>query len=63
MKKNEKSFDAVQMMRQLRDRLSAQCQEMTFEEQKQYIRERLSGKPTKEQPVTSNAPPPAPSRA
>ena len=30
MKKNEKSFDAVQMMRQLRDRLSAQCQEMTF---------------------------------
>jgi hypothetical protein len=57
MKKNEKSFDTVQMMRQIRDRLSAQCQEMTFEEQKQYIRERLSGKAAKEQPVASSAPP------
>ena len=57
MKKSEKSFDAVQMMRQIRDRLSAQCKEMTFEEQKQYIRERLSGKPTKEQPVASRPPP------
>jgi hypothetical protein len=63
MKKNKKSFDAVQMMRQIRDRLSAQCQEMTFEEQKQYIRERLSGKPTKEKPVTNNASPTAPGRA
>jgi hypothetical protein len=63
MKKSEKSFDAVQMMRQIRDRLSAQCKEMTFEEQKQYIRERLSGELTKEQPVASNAPPAAPSRA
>jgi hypothetical protein len=63
MKKSEKSFDTVQMMRQIRDRLSAQCQEMTFEEQKRYIRERLSGKPTKEQPVAGSAPPAAPSRA
>ena len=63
MKKSEKSFDAVQMMRQLRDRLSAQCQDMTFEEQKRYIRERLSSKPTKEQPVASSTPPAAPSRA
>ncbi len=63
MKKSEKSFDAVQMMRQLRDRLSAQCKEMTFEEQKQYIRERLSGKPTKGQSVIGSAPPAAPIRA
>jgi hypothetical protein len=63
MKKNEKAFDAVQMMRQSRDRLSAQCKDMTFEEQKQYIRERLSGKPMQEQPVASSAPPAAPSRA
>ena len=63
MKKSEKSFDAVQMMRQLRDKLSAQCQDMTFEEQKQYIRERLSGKPTQEYPVTSSAPPAVPSYA
>ena len=63
MKKNEKSFDAVQMMRQIRDKLSAQCKDMTFEEQKQYIRERLSGKPIKEEPVASSAPPTASSRA
>jgi len=63
MKKNEKSFDAVQMMRQIRDRLSAQCQEMTFEEQKRYIRERLSGKAAKAQSVASSAPSAAPSRA
>ena len=63
MKKSEKSFDAVQTMRQLRDRLSAQCKEMTFEEQKRYIRERLSGKLTHGQSVASNAPPAAPSRA
>ena len=63
MKKSEKSFDAVQMMRQLRDRLSAQCQDMTFEEQKRYIRERLRSKPTQEQPVASSPPPAAPRRA
>jgi hypothetical protein len=57
MQKSEKSFDAVLMMRQIRDKLSAQCKEMTFEEQKRYIRERLSGKPTKEKPVTNNATP------
>jgi hypothetical protein len=63
MKKSEKSFDAVQMMRQLRDRLSAQCKDMTFEEQKQYIREHLRSKPAKGQSVTSSAPPTAPSQA
>jgi hypothetical protein len=63
MKKSEKSFDAVEMMRQLRDGLSAQCKDMTFEEQKRYIREHLSSKPTKEEPVASSAPSAAPSRA
>ena len=63
MKKREKSFDAVQLMRQLRDRLSTQCKDMTFEEQKRYIRERLSGTPPKEQPVAGSPPPAAPSRA
>lgn len=55
MKKNKKSFDAVHMMRQIRDRLSEQCKDMTFEEQKQYIRERLSGKPTKAQTRSSSS--------
>ena len=63
MKKSEKSFDAVQMMRQIRDRLSAQCQDMTFEEQKRNIRARLRSKPTKGQSVASSTPPAAPSQA
>jgi hypothetical protein len=63
MKKSEKPFDAVHMMRQIRDRLSAQCKEMTFEEQKQYIKERLRGKPMQEQPAVSSVPSATPSRA
>jgi len=63
MKKREKPFDAVRMMRQIRDRLSEQCKEMTFEEQKQYIRERLSGKPTQACPAASRAQPTALNRA
>ena len=57
MKKNKKSFDAVHMMREIRDRLSEQYNDMTFEEQKQYIKERLSGKPTKAQPRSGSAQP------
>lgn len=41
MKKNKKPFDAVKMMREIRDKLSLQFQEMSFEEQQQYMRERL----------------------
>jgi len=41
MKKSKKPFDAVKMMREIRDNLSMQFQEMSFEEQKQYMRERL----------------------
>jgi hypothetical protein len=63
MKKREKPFDAVRMMRQIRDRLSEQCKEMTFEEQQQYIRERLSGKPAKARPVASSSQPTTPGRA
>ena len=61
MKKREEPFDAVRMMREMRDRLSEQCKEMTFEEQKQYMRQRLSGKQAKMQPVASGSHPPAPS--
>ena len=45
MKKNEKPFDAVKMMREVRDKPSMQLQEMSFEEQKEYMRERLRVKP------------------
>jgi hypothetical protein len=41
MKKSEKPFNAVEMMREIRDQLSVQFQEMSFEEQQHYMRERL----------------------
>jgi hypothetical protein len=50
MKRTEKPFDAVQMMRQIRDRLSDQCKHMAFDQQREHIRERLGGKPTKGRP-------------
>lgn len=37
----KKSFDAVQMMRSIRDTLSEQIKGMTFEEERDYIRKRL----------------------
>ncbi len=50
MKKSEKSFDAVQLMRQIRDKLSEQFKDMSFEEQKRDLRERLAAvKPTQTQ--------------
>lgn len=42
MKKSEKPFDAVHMMRQLRDTLSEQMKGMSFEEQRRYMKERLA---------------------
>ena len=44
MKKSKKAFDAVKMMREIRDKLSMQFEEMNFEEQKHYMRERLGVK-------------------
>ena len=35
--KKEKSFDAVKMMREIRDKISSETQNMTFEELKKYI--------------------------
>jgi hypothetical protein len=36
-KKEEKSFDAVKMMRDIRDKISAETQGMSFDELKKYI--------------------------
>ena len=36
-KEKEKSFDAVKMMREIRDKISSETQNMSFEELKQYI--------------------------
>ena len=39
--KKEKSFDAVKMMREIRDKISSETQNMTFDEFKKYIDTRI----------------------
>ena len=39
--KKEKKFDAVKMMREIRDKISIETQNMTFEELKAYIDNKL----------------------
>ena len=39
--KKEKTFDTVKMMREIRDRISVETQNMTFAELKEYIKNRL----------------------
>jgi len=45
MKKDEKKFDAVKTMREIRDRLSQQFEGMNYEAQKRYMREWTKVKP------------------
>ncbi|MFA5772997.1 MAG: hypothetical protein WC974_09730 [Thermoplasmata archaeon] len=45
--KKEKSFDAVKMMRDIRDKISAETQNMTFDELKAYIKQLLVDSKTK----------------
>ena len=45
--KKEKTFDAVKMMREIRNKISAETQDMTFDELKLYIKKRLSESKTK----------------
>lgn len=39
--KTEKSFDAVKMMREIRDKLSKEFKNMSYEEQGKYIKKRV----------------------
>jgi len=45
--KQEKSFDAVKMMREIRDKISSETQNMSFEELKAYIKQKLAENNTK----------------
>ena len=40
--KKDKKFNAVKMMRDIRDKISSETQNMTFEELKEYIKKQLS---------------------
>jgi hypothetical protein len=45
--KKEKQFDAVKMMRDVRDKISSDTQNMSFDELKAYIKQQLSDSKTK----------------
>lgn len=45
--KPKKSFDSVKMMREIRNEISAETQDMTFEELKVYINKKLKESKTK----------------
>ena len=45
--KKEKPFDAVKMMREIRDKISSETQNMSFEELKAYIKQKLAENNTK----------------
>jgi len=42
--KGKKKFDAVKMMREIRDKLSKEFMNMSYEEQKRYIEEKVKPK-------------------
>ena len=41
MEKTKKKFDAVAMMRRIRDEMSAEIEGMDYEEQKRYLSDRV----------------------
>ncbi len=45
--KKQKTFDAVKMMRDIRDSISFETQNMSFEELKAYVQKKLSENKTK----------------
>ncbi|HTN22016.1 MAG TPA: hypothetical protein VL125_16170 [Pelobium sp.] len=45
--KKEKKFDSVQMMREIRDKVSSETQNMTFDELKAYIKQKLNDSKTR----------------
>ena len=45
--KKEKQFDTVKMMRDIRDKISSETENMTFEELKAYIKQKFADNQTK----------------
>ena len=45
--KIQKTFDAVKMMREIRDKISLDTQNMTFNQLREYIKAKLTGNNTK----------------
>ena len=47
IKKKKKQFDAVKMMREIRDQLSREIMHMSHEEEKAYLKKLLAKRPAK----------------
>jgi len=47
-KEKTKEFDAVKMMRDIREKISEETQNMTLDQLKKYIADRLKNSPLKE---------------
>ena len=45
--KTQKKYDSVKMMRDIREKISSETQNMTFEELKAYIKQKLADSKTK----------------
>lgn len=45
--RKEKQFDAVKMMREIKDKISSETQNMTFDELKEYVKQKLDNNKTK----------------
>lgn len=45
--KKEKQSDSVKMMRDIRDKITSETQDMTFDELKTYIKQKLNDNKTK----------------
>ena len=43
MKEKKKEFDAVRMMREIREKLDLEIGHLSFDEQNRYVRDRLAG--------------------
>jgi hypothetical protein len=53
-KKDTKTFDAIKVMRQIRDKLSLEIMNMSFEEERVYLDKLLSEENNLKQPVPNS---------
>jgi len=49
--RTEKKFDSVKMMREIRDKLSKEFINMSYDEQKKHIKERIKNRTKKTQHI------------
>ena len=50
---SKKGFDSVKMMRDIRDRISKDIQDMTLEEEREYLTRLIAGSKKPRDPISS----------